>query len=109
MVRKCDWRSAAGPAVRPAVLFAVIASLLLPLCAGAAEEGGRRFPQAATPSFWKGRVGEIEAAVAAVKKGRVRVIARSPGGRPVHLVEYGERTVRLGAANYNSAAGAGDP
>jgi len=31
-----------------------------------------------------------------VKAGKVRTIARSSGGRPVQLVEYGSRTVQLG-------------
>jgi len=61
------------------------------------------------PDFWKGRVEEIDAAVAAVKRGKVEVIARSPGGRPVRLVAYGQRTKFERQANYSSAVGAGDP
>jgi hypothetical protein len=75
---------------------------------GAAGEG-RRFPQAETPAFWKGRLQDVEAAVAAVKRGKRKIIARSPGGRPVHLVAYGPRVDFQRQANYNSAAGASDP
>jgi hypothetical protein len=61
-----------------------------------------------TPPFWKSRVDEIDAAVADVKRGKVGVIARSPGGRPIYVVSYGRRTELQRQANYNSAAGAGD-
>ncbi len=69
----------------------------------------RRFPQEEIPPFWKGRVEDIEAKVASVKKGNVQVIARSPGGRPVNLVIYGPRSNFERQANYNSAVAAGDP
>ena len=84
----------------------LVVSLLL---AGAPAGEERRFPQAERPPFWKSRVEEIEAAVASVKAGKVQVIAHSPGGRPVQLVDYGERSFARGTANYNSAAAAGDP
>jgi len=78
------------------------------VCAGA-EEQGRRFPQSEIPAFWKGRVEDIAAAVAAVKRGSVETIARSPGGRPVYLVAYGAKGDFHSQANYGSAAAAGDP
>jgi hypothetical protein len=37
------------------------------------------------------------------------VLARSAGGRPIHLVTYGEAVDRRPTANYNSACGGGDP
>ncbi len=86
-----------------------LAVLFLASPATLAAEDGRRFPQVPHPPFWKGKVEEIEAAVAAVKAGKVQVIARSPGGRPIHLIEYGPRNDPKRRANYNSAAGAGDP
>jgi hypothetical protein len=107
-----DLKLAAYPIVRSLLILASLAPLLAAFriqAAEDAEKSGRRFPQAASPPFWKGRVEEIEAAVAAVKAGKVRTIARSPGGRPVQLVEYGSRTAQLGPVNYGSAAGAGDP
>ena len=74
-----------------------------------AAEPERRFPQAETPAFWKGRGNEIEAAVKAVKRGKVEVIAHTPGGRAVYLVAYGNRGDLQRQANYGSAAAAGDP
>ena len=44
-----------------------------------------------------------------VKRGQVRRLTRSAGGREVTLVSYGEREVRPPAANYNSACAGGDP
>ena len=61
------------------------------------------------PVFWKSRVSDVEAAVKEVKKGQASVLARTPGGRDVHLVAYGAKDARRGAANYNSAAGGNDP
>ncbi|MCX8036367.1 MAG: hypothetical protein N3D11_04790 [Candidatus Sumerlaeia bacterium] len=79
------------------------------LAAGAPACAERQFPQADIPSFWKGRVEDVEAAVAAVKRGRTSTLCRTPGGRPVYLVEYGRRVEFAHTANYGSAAGAGDP
>jgi hypothetical protein len=59
--------------------------------------------------FWRSRLSDVEAAVRSVRKGRASVLARSPGGRDVHLVAYGARDARRGPANYNSAAGGNDP
>ena len=53
---------AAGLVVRPAFLLASLAPLLAALPAGAAENGGRRFPQAATPSFWRGVMTSLSSA-----------------------------------------------
>jgi hypothetical protein len=75
--------------------------------AGAAAE--RRYSQAETPVFWKGRLEDVESAVAAVRRGASEIITRSPGGRPVYRVAYGRRLDFQRQANYNSAAGAGDP
>ena len=41
-----------------------------------------------------------------VRKGRIETIARSPGGRPVYAVSYGEAEPAPRRANYNSAIGA---
>lgn len=69
----------------------------------------RRFLQAEIPAFWKGRVEDVEVAVAAVKRGKVEVIAKSPGGRAVYLAAYGPRTDLQRQANYNSAVAARNP
>lgn len=88
-------------------VFVLAAVALAVGIAGAAE--ARRFPQAETPGFWKGRLEDVEASVAAVRRGTSRVIARSPGGRPLYRVAYGPRLDLQRQANYNSAVGAGDP
>ena len=61
------------------------------------------------PDFWRGRVEDIRESVQKVSKGEVEVIARSPGGRDVYLVKYGERDDFAAQANYNSACGARNP
>ncbi len=61
------------------------------------------------PDFWRGKVEDVAEAVEKIEKGEVEVIARSPGGRNVHLVSYGERDDFASQANYNSACGAGNP
>ena len=61
------------------------------------------------PAFWKSRLEDVENSVGYVKKGTMSVLARTPGGRNVYLVAYGERDSRRGTANYNSAAGGRDP
>jgi len=96
MVWKAQWGT---------LVLIVAATTLL----GAAADEGRRYPQADIPAFWKGRVEDIDAAVKAVRRGQVEIIARSPGGRPVYRVAYGERVAFPWQANYSSATGAGDP
>jgi hypothetical protein len=90
-------------------LLLALSALALAVESASAARAERRFLQAEIPAFWKGRVEDVEAAVAAVKRGKRKVIARSPGGRPVHLVTYGPRIDLQRHANYNSAVGAGDP
>ncbi|MCU6710335.1 M14 family zinc carboxypeptidase [Paenibacillus sp. J5C_2022] len=61
------------------------------------------------PSYWKGTLEEIAAELGRLSRGRSGLLCRSAGGRPVHLVEYGERQELHSRANYNSACGAGNP
>ncbi|HKI18044.1 MAG TPA: hypothetical protein VKA15_09185 [Isosphaeraceae bacterium] len=61
------------------------------------------------PRFWQSRLSDVDAAVAQVKKGRVRVLTQSAGHRQIHLVTYGERNESKSTANYNSACAGGDP
>jgi len=69
----------------------------------------RRFLQAEIPAFWKGRVEDVQKAVANVKRGSVQTIARSPGGRPLYLATYAPRIEFQRQANYSSAVAARDP
>ena len=61
------------------------------------------------PPYWTSRLTDVEQAVGQVKKGWARLLARSAGGRPVHLVTYGEAVDRRSTANDNSACGGDDP
>ena len=65
--------------------------------------------QANLAPFWKSRLSDVDAAVKDVKKGSARVLAKSAGGRDVHLVAYGEKNDLKSTANYNSACGGNDP
>ena len=65
--------------------------------------------EAESPTFWKGRLADVEAAVKAVRKGETRVLTRSAGRRNVYLVTYGKRQFRQATANFNSACAGRDP
>lgn len=58
------------------------------------------------PEFFKSDLTSIEEEVGLVSKGKVKVIAKSPGGFPVYAVFYGEKEDFQSQANYNSAVGA---
>ncbi|MFB3785397.1 MAG: DUF5060 domain-containing protein [bacterium] len=73
------------------------------------EPPKRLYPQPKIPVFWKSTVEDVAAAVNAVQRGSGEIIAYTPGGRPVYKVSYGQRADFHSQANYNSAAGAGDP
>lgn len=92
---------------RRTVLFFLVLLALAPGCRSVTP--GSRGGGAPPPAFWKSRVEDAENAVRQVKRGTVRILARTPGGRKLYLVAYGEREDRRGRANYNSAAGGGDP
>ena len=67
--------------------------------------------EVSVPSWWVSRPGEVGAFLErTVRRGEVRVLATSPGGRAVHAVVYGPAEPKLrGRANWNSALGARDP
>lgn len=73
------------------------------------EEARRAIPKRVLPPFWVGDVAGLTERFKKVKKGKVRIIARSPGGRPVHLLAYGEPERQASDANFNSALGARNP
>jgi len=64
-----------------------------------------RIPKRQLPEFWVGSMEKLWEQLAKVKTGRVEVIAKTPGGRPVHLVSYGRREEVSHRANFNSAIG----
>ncbi len=72
-------------------------------------EAKARIPRRQLPPFWIGDVGGLAERFARLKSADVSVIARSPGGRPMHLVRFGPADDPPSRANFNSAMGAGDP
>jgi hypothetical protein len=83
----------------------LVAGLFLFAGSACAQPANDNRVQPPLPVFWKSRVEDVEQSVRGVKKGDVSVMAKTPGGRNVYLVAYGERDSRRGLANYNSAAG----
>lgn len=56
-----------------------------------------------TKNFWANSLEAIEKTVQNVKLGSHRVMAKSQGGRDIHILEYGEKQDFNRRANYNSA------
>jgi hypothetical protein len=69
----------------------------------------KHIPQRMLPEFWIGDVRELASRFQQLKTAEVRVIARTPGGRPVHLVAFGAPEHQPSRANFNSAIGAQEP
>ena len=61
-------------------------------------------PPVMANDYWVNSPQAIEKAVQSVKRGQTGVLAKSPGGRDVYLIEYGEKQDMKRQANYNSAA-----
>ena len=61
------------------------------------------------PEYWKTRLNDIDNVMRDVKKGIAEVICKSPGGRNIYIVRYGNTGRRcMNTANYSSACGAMD-
>lgn len=73
------------------------------------EQAKQRVPDRQIPEFWIGDVKGLPARFAKLAEGKVTTIATSPGGRPVHLIEYGRAEKLESKANFNSAIGAREP
>jgi len=61
------------------------------------------------PDFFKSKLSDVDKELDNVKKGEVKAIAISPGGRPVYAVFYGKKEDFHSQANYNSAVAAQNP
>ncbi len=72
------------------------------------EVAKRNLPQRELPEFWLGDVADLPGRWEKLKRAEVRVIAKSPGGRPVHLIAFGKREKIEHKANFNSAIGGRD-
>ena len=73
------------------------------------QRAKQRVPVRQMPEFWIGDVTDLPARFAKLTEGKVTTIATSPGGRPVHLIEYGKAEKLESKANFNSAIGAREP
>lgn len=59
--------------------------------------------------FWITGIDDVERMLSEIKKGEVKVLCTSAGGRTVKYVTYGEKEDLHRKANYSSACGAHDP
>jgi hypothetical protein len=73
------------------------------------EQAMHRIPERKIPRFWIGDVADLSGRLEKLTKGQVRTIAISPGGRPIHLVTYGQKEKLGHKANFNSAIGGREP
>lgn len=73
------------------------------------DQAHSRLQQRDLPAFWIADVADLPARWNKLRRATVRVIARSPGDRPIHLITYGEQEPLARRANFNSAIGGRDP
>lgn len=97
--------------MKNAMLCLLLLAVALPVRAEklTLAEARSRIPKREIPGFWFGDLNGLAARWDALKVGRVKVVAVSPGGHPLHLVSYGEFEALSQDANFNSAIGAGQP
>ncbi len=69
------------------------------------EEAKQRLQPRPLPEFWIGDVADLPARWEKLTVGKAQCIAESPGGRPLHLIAYGEHEEVAHRANFNSAVG----
>ncbi len=60
------------------------------------------------PVYWHGSVDAVNEDLKKVKKGTVKELRPSAGGRPIYMVEYGKNTLPKSLASLSSALGARD-
>jgi hypothetical protein len=68
-------------------------------------DANARIPARELPAFWVGDNADTTPRWSTLERAQVSVLTTSPGGRPVHLVAYGEHEPVRGKANFNSAIG----
>ncbi|MFC1792498.1 M14 family zinc carboxypeptidase [Planctomycetota bacterium] len=97
-------------------LSVAVLSMLSSVVADAAEvttmtyqQAKQRVPDRQNPKFWIGDVDGLASRFKKITEGKVRTIAISPGGRPMHLVTYGPKEKLDRKANFNSAIGGREP
>jgi len=99
-----------------ALIFIAVFTILCPAGANAAEvekmtyeQAMQRIPNREIPKFWVGDAAGLSGRFEKLAEGKVRTIAISPGGRPMHLVTYSKKEKLGHKANFNSAVGGGEP
>lgn len=98
--------------MKAAAVFVAWTAILVPVAVAQKmtyDEGRRAIPNRPLPGFWATDLEALGARWANLKSGEVRMIAKSPGGRPLHLVSFGPREDLKSEANFNSAVGAQQP
>ncbi len=73
------------------------------------EEAKQKLQARDLPEFWIGDVADLDARWEKLARAEVKTIATSPGGRPLHLVAFGQPEEVRHRANFNSAVGGRDP
>ncbi|MCU0914804.1 MAG: hypothetical protein MUC88_09600 [Planctomycetes bacterium] len=68
-------------------------------------EARARIPDRGLPDFWIGDVKGLTSRCERLERGRTAVLGVTPGGRPIHLVTFGDRETVSHHANFNSAIG----
>jgi len=86
----------------------------LPTCGAPAgrmtyAEAKARIPDKPLPVFWIGDDKDLPQRFEHLKRGQMTIVAVTPGGRPIHLIAYGEKEAVAHTANFNSAIGAQEP
>jgi hypothetical protein len=72
-------------------------------------QASQRIPQRILPAFWIGDFAVLTQRLQQLRFAEVKILARSPGGRPIHLISMGEPENLVERANFNSAIGARNP
>ncbi len=96
---------------------------IVPICAllslglaGAAEPPARvdhmtyaqakaRIPDRQLPDFWIGDVKRLAPRFEHLERGRLTILGLTPGGRPIHMVAFGDKEIVTHHANFGSAIG----
>ena len=73
------------------------------------DEAKQKLPPRELPEFWIGDVADLPARWEKLSLGEATCIAESPGGRPLHVIAFGQRERVAHKANFNSAIGGRDP
>ena len=64
-----------------------------------------RIPDRQLPDFWIGDVKGLPSRLEHLERGKLTVLGTTPGGRPIHLVTFGDKEAVTHRANFNSAIG----